>query len=203
MTATRYVERLVLELRQRDVPGDRIGEVVAEVEAHVAESGETPEEAFGPPGEYAAHIRDTLGPGARNPLGVVPAALLTLAAMLTLDAVAALTGDGRVDVSAGDVAGLGAVLLAAVLLVRLVTRPRWQSAAAYGLVAPVVVALLVLLREPVLLTLPVWAALTVAAVVGAVGLVRLRRLRDPVVDPRGLTTEPGPVAEPPAAGRRR
>jgi hypothetical protein len=36
------------------VPGERIGQILAEVEAHVADTGADPVEAFGEPGEYAA-----------------------------------------------------------------------------------------------------------------------------------------------------
>ncbi len=49
-----YRRDLILALRVRDVPGDRIGEIVAEVESHVADTGEDPHEAFGPAREYAA-----------------------------------------------------------------------------------------------------------------------------------------------------
>lgn len=49
-----YRDDLILALRLRDVPGDRIGEIVAEVESHVADSGEDPREAFGAPEQYAA-----------------------------------------------------------------------------------------------------------------------------------------------------
>lgn len=48
-----YREQLLLALRLRDVPGARIGEALAEVESHVAETGEDPAEAFGPPAQYA------------------------------------------------------------------------------------------------------------------------------------------------------
>lgn len=51
---TAYRESLILALRLRDVPGDRIGEIVAEVESHVTDTGEDPTEAFGAPGAYAA-----------------------------------------------------------------------------------------------------------------------------------------------------
>ena len=57
-----YIDQLTLELRRRDVPGTRIGEVIAEVEAHVAESGDRAAEAFGPPSEYAQRVSDTLRP---------------------------------------------------------------------------------------------------------------------------------------------
>ncbi len=44
---------LVLALRMKDVPGKEIGEILAETEAHLDETGETPEEAFGDPKDYA------------------------------------------------------------------------------------------------------------------------------------------------------
>lgn len=46
-------DKLVLELRSRDVPGAAIGEILAEVEAHLQESGESPEVAFGDARTYA------------------------------------------------------------------------------------------------------------------------------------------------------
>ncbi len=55
-TSTDYSQRLVLALRLKDVPGDRIGEIVAEVESHVAETGEDPVESFGTPRQYAASL---------------------------------------------------------------------------------------------------------------------------------------------------
>lgn len=52
-TFSTYESRLILSLRMLDVPGDKIGQIVAEVQAHVAETGEDPEAAFGAPDEYA------------------------------------------------------------------------------------------------------------------------------------------------------
>jgi uncharacterized membrane-anchored protein len=49
-----YHENLLIQLRLRDVPGDRIGQILAEVETHVADTGLDPVDAFGEPGEYAA-----------------------------------------------------------------------------------------------------------------------------------------------------
>ena len=46
-------DKLVLELRSGDVPGAVIGEILAEVEAHLQESGESPEVAFGDARTYA------------------------------------------------------------------------------------------------------------------------------------------------------
>lgn len=48
-----YRQQLVLALRMYDVPAPRIGEAVAEVESHLADTGEDPVDAFGEPEEYA------------------------------------------------------------------------------------------------------------------------------------------------------
>lgn len=55
-TLADYRESLLLALRLQEVPGDRIGEIIAEVESHVAETGEDPTEAFGTPRAYAASL---------------------------------------------------------------------------------------------------------------------------------------------------
>lgn len=57
-TLTTYRQHLVAALRLKDVPGDRIGEIVAEVESHVAETGEDPVDSFGTPRDYAASLTD-------------------------------------------------------------------------------------------------------------------------------------------------
>lgn len=49
----KYIDNLMFALRMRNVPGERIGQIAAEVEAHVAESGEHPVDAFGKPRDYA------------------------------------------------------------------------------------------------------------------------------------------------------
>ncbi|QUH04952.1 hypothetical protein HUO13_32955 [Saccharopolyspora erythraea] len=52
----KYRDELMLALRLHDISGRRVGEVLAEVETHVAETGENPAEAFGSPREYAAQV---------------------------------------------------------------------------------------------------------------------------------------------------
>jgi len=69
MTSTRrtrtpgqtYRDQLTYHLRLRDLPGDRIGEALAEVEAHTAETGEDPQEAFGPAKQYAREVAAAAG----------------------------------------------------------------------------------------------------------------------------------------------
>ncbi|MDO4242206.1 MAG: hypothetical protein Q4C85_00315 [Actinomyces sp.] len=51
-----YVDELILQLRLLGVPGDRVGQVLAETESHLAESGEDPIETFGPPRDYAREL---------------------------------------------------------------------------------------------------------------------------------------------------
>ena len=57
-----YRNALLLALRLRDVPGPRIAEALAEVDSHVAETGEDPEAAFGPAATYAEQLSQALQP---------------------------------------------------------------------------------------------------------------------------------------------
>lgn len=50
----------------RDVPGRAIGQIVAEVESHVRETGEDPIEAFGQPGSYSAQFASRRRPVGRG-----------------------------------------------------------------------------------------------------------------------------------------
>jgi hypothetical protein len=54
----KYRRELLTALRLRDVGADRISEVLAEVDSHVAETGEDPREAFGAPADYARVVAD-------------------------------------------------------------------------------------------------------------------------------------------------
>lgn len=49
----KYVRDLEAWLQRRNVPGERIGEINAEVEVHVADSDQAATEAFGPAREYS------------------------------------------------------------------------------------------------------------------------------------------------------
>jgi hypothetical protein len=69
-----YRQQLLFALRLRNVPGPRIGEAIAEVESHLAETGEDPVVAFGEPAEYARLLAESLdrakvvsGTGASGP----------------------------------------------------------------------------------------------------------------------------------------
>lgn len=51
-----WSEAFILEARLRGVLGTVIGDALAEVDAHVVDSGQSAEEAFGDPKDYAHHF---------------------------------------------------------------------------------------------------------------------------------------------------
>ncbi len=53
ISVNRYKRQLIFELRLRDTPPDEIGDALAQVESHVADTGEDPVDSFGPAREYA------------------------------------------------------------------------------------------------------------------------------------------------------
>ncbi len=63
MDTETYLEQLAGSLQRYGVEGTQIGEIVAEVESHLAESGEDAVEAFGPPDAYAEHRAASLERG--------------------------------------------------------------------------------------------------------------------------------------------
>lgn len=105
-----YRRDLVVALRMGNVPPDRIGEIVAEVESHVAETGESPVEAFGPPKEYAAGFAEPRG--ARDRVTLV---LLTLVAaacgwLIASGMFGLVHGEDALGMPAWAAVALGAVL---------------------------------------------------------------------------------------------
>ncbi len=143
----KYRDDLVKALRVHEISGTRIGEVVAEVEAHVTETGEDPVEAFGKPRDYARQVVAQLdtATGKRS----------TGAAILTMVAGGALAmfgqtfwGDGLSDAptvgyTLRDVVAQPALLVVIVLACLLAFRAYTASShnKAFGGAAAVVVAL--------------------------------------------------------------
>ncbi|KAA5833635.1 hypothetical protein F1721_15315 [Saccharopolyspora hirsuta] len=80
----KYRDELLLALRLHEISGERVGEVLAEVEAHVRETGEDPVEAFGSPREYAAQVAEQLdsSTGKRSSLEIAISALATAALVM-------------------------------------------------------------------------------------------------------------------------
>ncbi|WP_019853004.1 hypothetical protein [Actinopolyspora mortivallis] len=180
-SAEKYRDELTFALRMREVPGDRIGDVLAEVDSHVTETGQDPVEAFGAPGEYAARVAEELGASVGYPRravlrpGVLPVAALVLCGAKLLVSAAAAS---EVVLTTGGLVGVVALLalLAVVLLLamRAATELRgtarrlwlWLGALATLVLAPFAANAVERLvgAEQVLLTMPRWSALTLAAV---------------------------------------
>lgn len=191
----------LVELRLRDVPGRRIGDLLAEVEAHCAESGEHPAEAFGEPRAYAAVVApgrplrpgwQEVGGGAARGLGTALAALLLLSGM------AGLRSGDAAQLSAGMLAVLGVTLLVVVVAVRrldvVVRRPLWTGLAMT--VVTVAGALSAALWRHAVIALPAWLGVIGGVALLAVCWWRMFTGGDPVVDPRtGVApfTTPRPV----------
>ena len=204
---TAWRDQLVLALRVRDVPGARIGDVLAEVAEFCADSGQDAQTAFGDPHEYAASLAagsDDAAPALRDDLR---AAGQVVVGFVGLVVVLATVGSERdLVVTAGWLLGVPLVLVAAVLTVRAVGRSveagGWRAAAApfvvltLSLVVTVVLGLV--LRTP-LATVPDAVALVVGVVllVGDAVVGTLRAHRRPTAD---LVTAPG--ADPQETRRR-
>ncbi|MDA3805614.1 hypothetical protein PED38_12475 [Clavibacter sp. CT19] len=110
-TTTEYTQQLALALRMRDVPGAAIGDAVAQVESHVADTGEDPVEAFGPARAYAASVAATVDRPAPA-LRVVRLALLALAgALLGVALALGIAGLVRGEPVVGGIPPIVAVLV--------------------------------------------------------------------------------------------
>lgn len=200
-----WVDAFVVELRLLGVPGDEIGDHLVVLDTHLRESGESVEEAFGDPREYAGSLAPSGGTAAPVDRSTVVVAVLALVGVVLVPAALGALLDGtRVTVTLGGV--LVAVLLGTAVaalvapgapLLALLVRRRWMA----FLVTPVLVAVgaaLVLLLPQVLVRVP-------APVVGVAGLVAV--LAGSVLlgrAPADLVTAPGeraPGAEPDGVGR--
>ncbi|PRX43620.1 hypothetical protein B0I33_11481 [Prauserella shujinwangii] len=196
----KYREELILALRRHGLSGRQVGEVVAEVEAHLGETGADPVDAFGAPRDYAAQVAAQLGPGrgsrpAPADVGAVLAAcaLALAGTSLLIDGLTA--GGQAVTVTAADVASL--LVLLTVLtagafgLVRVVAATTSRAVLA-AVVAGVVLAQIgaILLTRLLpgddvgLVTLPPWAGITLGAALlvamaALLGLIRRDRITGP------------------------
>lgn len=195
---SRYLQQLSGELVGRGLPGERVGQVLAEVDEHVTDSGEDPAQAFGPPAEYAQRVAEVAGPLPPSPTQHVPRALLvaavsTAGTLLSAEGVLALLGGGPAPLTAGVLVAAVLVALLQVGSARVVRRP-----APVGIVAAMVAfaagwlaqaAVLVRFRTPVLADVPAVAMVAaglglVAVGVGAARSLARAALPEPFDDPR-------------------
>jgi hypothetical protein len=191
----RWAEALLLELRLQGVAGARIGAVLAEVDAHVVDSGETAQEAFGDPVAYARSLDLPEDPGqSRSSIGrTVAASAVQTVGMLgvlwsmrpALDGTALVVPAGMLLVLLAALVGFVALWRAGDSLLRAALAHPVRTVLVNLVVTGVLVAVAVSLRSPVA-TLPAVPVLVTAALALAVGTVRGLREQgsgDPVVDP--------------------
>lgn len=187
-----WVDDFVVEQRLLGVPGTRIGDALATVEAHLAETGESATDAFGPPKEYARTLAESEDSGSSG-LGTVTiiAVVLGVAGLVLLPrSFEAWLEGGLVTVTIGDLvvlvvlAGLVAVLLAVPDTVMRFLIEHKMSSLLFGpiLVVGFVVAMLAW-RDPVagLATTPVMLLAVLGLVVSTV--LYWREPVDPVQGP--------------------
>jgi hypothetical protein len=189
-------DAFVLRARMRDVPGERIGEALAEVEAHCAESGETPDEAFGDPVAYAQTLADQLAPEIRADGQRLGWARTAFAGMSLIGAVACLLGGAdalahhtSTRISDGTLIStvIGGVCVVGFFAIAERASRRGQRWALAPLLA---VAIAAVSLPPILapegrLVVSGWVALAAAALLFGVGLLALGPVRpDRIVDPR-------------------
>jgi hypothetical protein len=111
-----YSNQLLMALRTRDVPGPRIAEALAEVHSHVTETGEDPQDAFGPPQAYADEVSAALGGPAPSPFWRDVLSARTLAYFVAGAGGSGLLVNGVIASSVGQPGPLGLSGLVAVLL---------------------------------------------------------------------------------------
>lgn len=195
-----WVDAFVLEARLRDVPGERIGDALAEIDAHCRDSGEPEHVAFGDPAAYARTVAETFpAPRTRWWPHLAPLAAEMLGMTTVITAVGGTARGGDVTLSWGLVAMLAVVAAGCGLLVRradrvlglIVRRPVVAAVTVgAGVTAALVPAALLLRIEAPIAHLPAPAALVAGLLLLATGigaevvLGRRGRTADPVVGPR-------------------
>jgi hypothetical protein len=82
MTTLEYFKTLALGLRQRKLSEEQVADVLRGLQSHLQETGQSPEEAFGSPKEYAARFPqgNTVSSGTK----VAYLAAFTLMAIITV-----------------------------------------------------------------------------------------------------------------------
>jgi len=206
-----YTEALTIQLRLREIPGRMIGQIVAEVESHVRETGEDPVEAFGQPGSYSAQFApgwEGAGVSQRRRLArprasaavtvTVVGCLMLFKALFNLTDLETVTA--KVILS-WFVTGLLIALIVLPVVLALEDRRTRTVMAGGGTAMPRTERWLRLLalwgallagqaidslapQGPVLLRAPGWVLALVGLALTTPYLWRLRSRSDPIVDPR-------------------
>lgn len=120
MTSTindKWFDEFIIELRLRDVSGEGIGDHVATVKEFVADTGQSPEVAFGSPRDYAASLDLSEYTRPVSVAGVVAESVLGLAAFLVFSqAIWPWSAQQTLDVGVAQLAWLSLPVVGIALL---------------------------------------------------------------------------------------
>lgn len=192
-TLDNWRQALLLELRMRDIPGTRIGEIMAEVDSHCADSGEDPRDAFGDPLAYARSFEVPQSDRWRQ---IVRSAVQTITGVSgilgLLEGTTALIDGEPAVISAGNIAA--AAMAACAIVALLLLRRAGALPAVVGIGLLGVILPTVIWRTPVV-ELPAGPVLAVGAGLFLAGFwptMSSRLDADLVVDPRTGTAAQQP-----------
>lgn len=169
LTNEQWLDVFASHLMARGAAGTQAGQALAEVRAHLADSGEQAMEAFGDPAAYASAL--DIKPGKSKLSGLVLIAGTPLAIMSSIWVIAGIVGlaSGRpvtfsyFDIAAWIVGGLGAVAGVHALI----SKPEVPFVGlAYLLVAFCAMVVLTIITGPNAIVLPPGASLGIGLVLG-------------------------------------
>lgn len=195
--AAEWWDTFGLELRLAGMSGAQIGDAIAVVEEHCADSGESPPEAFGDPADYAKalaadQVTSEHASDMRTSEVIGSIAGLLAPVLAGWAAWAGFAGE-PVRITAGALVMIGALTLCVVVLVRhfeaVVRRlvgPGWYRPVLLALVPVALFSAMLLLLPQVLVELPWWPAAVAAgvAVIIASATLVTGGGGDPIRDPR-------------------
>jgi hypothetical protein len=195
----RWAADFIVALRLHGVDGARIGEALAEVNDHVKSSGESAEDAFGTPEEYAKKLAMPASPDQSTGamLGVVAPIVIQVVAMsLILAALPPLRDGYTTDMTSGSILSLALTVCAMVALaafsgpiLSFSIRKTAIAVAAWLLAITACILPTVLIRGPILMlpTVPLLVAALVLMVAAGVWIAL-----HPVADDRITTPARAP-----------
>lgn len=187
-------DTFVMQAQLFEVPGGRIGEALAEVESHCTDAGQTPEEAFGDPVDYARRLAGELQSAAHRQRPWWKDALTaaaTIGGIYCVLAGALAIADGTLaELTAGQVTATVVGTAVVVVVSTAVLRPGRRRialplAAALVVGFGLMVAVALAWDQPVLRTSG-WVLAGAGLLLLVLGWwpVAFRRLENPVIDPR-------------------
>ena len=198
-------DTFITQARLHYVSGPRIGQALAEIDTHCADSGQSPTEAFGDPVDYARALAVDLPPDAFGDMRRLPgfSALLAVATiggvLFLLEGVDAVAHATRAVVTAGELASIVAGVIMITIIDAVILRPGRRKIPAPMAIAVAVGIGLIFLPQVIwkqtVVEVGGWVLLTVGVLLLAFTwwpkALRLFR-NDQIVDPR-TGDEPFPV----------